>query len=230
MDDAQARLADGEVPAGPGAGGGGGRVGKPLAAGMVLAALLSWTLMSVALSLPFLLGIFFFLLFGLVIGATMFRFGRPQRPIARWRLRLATAAVTLFCMMLSLVKEGRDFRRNFVNKAIEGRYVRFTDSSDYERVRVQLTGFVSDYLRAHYPPGGVVGYLRYAAGKERMTIDLPGQPRPVRVPMPAAAWLWWARIALGLTLGYAGVYSQVAALAKPERQAEPSPSPVSGTA
>jgi hypothetical protein len=91
----------------------------------------------------------------------------------------------------------------------------FSDPKDYEPMQQALHDYGVNFLSEKFPPGGVVGYVRYAAGRERITIDLPGQPKRVRVVLPAHAWLWQTRVAASLLLCFLGINSQSRLLCKP---------------
>ena len=57
-----------------------------------LAVVLSWAAM-----LPFMLGAFFFMLFGLLIGAVVFRIARPGRPYSMLTVLTGTTLLVLVC-------------------------------------------------------------------------------------------------------------------------------------
>ena len=207
----------------------GGGVLKPLLAGLVLAVILAWTLLSFALSLLFMLGLFFFMLFGLIIGATMFRFGGSARPMAKSSVTAMTAIVSLVCWSVAVYKECLEFPEDFVDSAIKSKRV-YVPKNGYDEVRAELHGFIVEYLKTNYPPGGVRGYLKLAATGSPIEVDLPSQPRPVSIPPRAAAWVWWTRVILALVLLYVAIYSVTAGLVKAsdgpqERTGEESPPP-----
>ena len=192
-----------------------------LLAGLILAVVLAWTLLSFGLSLPFLLGLFFFMLFGLIIGAAMFRFGVRSRPLPKAQVVGATVLVALTCWLVSLTKECLDFPDDFVKRAMppKGVYIP-PEPGSYERVRSQLREYIVSYLQREYPPGGALGYLQMAAAGEPVIVDMPGQPKKVRIPPPAKAGVWWTRVILALVLGFVAIYSQTAALARAREEAE----------
>ena len=193
--------------------GGGGGVLRPLAGGLVLAVVLAWTLLSPALSLLFMLGVFFFMLFGLIIGATMYRLGSRGRPLPKSKVIAMTVVVALVCWSVAILKESLDYPEDFVYAALKSR--RFEIPKDgYEEVHAQLHAFIVDHLERHHSPGGVLGYLRLAAAGSPVEVDLHGQPRVVTVRPRAAAWVWWTRGVLSLALLYVAVYSVTAGLAK----------------
>src|SRR3990172_853649 len=66
------------------------------AAGTVVSLPLAW-LLSYAAMLPFYLGLFFFMLFGLVIGAVAFRVAAPGRPYHRFAVLAGTTLIVGVC-------------------------------------------------------------------------------------------------------------------------------------
>ena len=86
-----------------------------LAAALVslpLAVVLSWAAM-----LPFMLGTFFFMLFGLLIGAVVFRIARPGRPYGRLPVLAGTTLLVVGCGGTALVKEAADFPSDMAHQA-----------------------------------------------------------------------------------------------------------------
>ena len=88
-----------------------------MAAATVVSVPFAW-LLSYGAALMALLGLFFFALFGLVIGAVAYRFGAPVRPIPITHIRIGTAIIVLICWCLSFAKEARDFPTDKANVAI----------------------------------------------------------------------------------------------------------------
>ncbi len=196
-------------------GGSSGCMWKSTIAGLLVAILLSWTLLSVALSLPFFLGLFFFMLFGLIIGAVMFRFANPHRPVAKSGIVLSTAVVSLICWAVALYGECVEFPEDFADRAIKSSKIWIPDNA-YHEVREQLNVFIVDYLKTKYPPGGVLGYLKMTAVGDPIEIDIPNQPKVVTLPPRATAASWWIRVVLSLVLLYVAVYAVTCDLAQSE--------------
>ena len=174
--------------------------------GTLAAMLLAWSLLTLALSLPFLLGLFFFMLFGLVIGAVIFRFANVGRPFPRPRVVAATAIVSVICWATAIITEGVEFPSDFVTKAVKKAYIA-PDDSALARVEEQLRAFVVKHLSEEYPPGGVIGYLQYAATGQPITVQLENQPRTFTIPPPAPMWSWWTRVMLSVVLLYVAVFA-----------------------
>ena len=188
---------------------------KSTIAGLLVAVLLSWTLLSVALSLPFFLGLFFFMLFGLVIGAVMFRLANPHRPVAKSGIIVSTAIVSLICWAVALYGECVEFPEDFVNRAVKSSELYIPDNA-YNEVCDQLDEFIVDYLKTNYPPGGVWGYLKMTAVGDPIKIDIPNQPKIVTLKPRVAPVSWWIRVVLSLVLLYIAVYAVTCDLAQAE--------------
>jgi hypothetical protein len=191
--------------------------------GVILSVALGWTLLSAALSLPFLLGLFFFMLFGMVIGAAMFRFAAPARPIAKSRIVAMTAIVTFVCWSVAVARECVEFPEDFVNATLKNKSLYIAEGNQsYERVRGEIFTFIDEYLDTRYPPGGAVGYMRLAAGGQPVELDIPSQPKPLMIEPRVPAWVWWTRMVLSLVLLYVAVYAVTTDLAKERDTPRPS--------
>jgi hypothetical protein len=198
---------------------------RALIAGLVVAVALGLTLLTWALSLMFMLGLFFFMLFGLLVGAVMFRFGMRSRPMPRPRVIAITAVVSLAAWTTALGKEAVDFPRDFVDWVVEGRKferdrVYIPPSGGVEQVRGEVRDFIDDYLAHRYPPGGAFGYLRYAASGDVIELDIHSQPRKLNIRPRVLPWVWITRGLLALPLFFLTTYSVTAGLARMPSEAE----------
>ncbi len=191
---------------------------KSMAAGLVVAVLLGWTLLSHGLSLPFMLGLFFFMLFGLVIGAVIFRYAEGLRPMPRGRVVAVTAAVSVACWVAALGQECLSYPHDFVEKALRHPRV-YIPPNEVDRVEADLHTFIVKYLDTEYPPGGVIGYLRLAAAGRPVVVNIPTQPTPATIAPMVPAWVWWSRTVLSVVLMYVAVWSVTRDLAKPPKAA-----------
>ena len=190
---------------------GDGSIWRALFGGLIVAALLSWFLLSAGLSLPFMLGVFFFMLFGLIVGSVMFRCGEASRPVAKSKIVVATALVSLVCWGIALGREAVEFPEDFVEKALKKVYM---PPDGYDQVVGELHVFINDYLEKEYPPGGPLGYLRYAATGRTIEVETPSQPKPIPVKPMARAWTWWTRTVLSLVLFFVATYAIAVDLSK----------------
>lgn len=191
-----------------------------LIAGLVVTLGLGLTLLTWALSLMFMLGLFFFMLFGLLVGACMFRFGSGTRPLPRRGLIAVTALVALVGWFTAIGKECVDFPDDFVERAVSPpayqrqRVYVPPGSGEYEKVRAQVRTFIGEHLARTYPPGGALGYLRYTWSGDAIELDIPNQPRKVTIMPRVAPWVWWVRVLLALPLYFLTMYSVTSGLAR----------------
>lgn len=191
---------------------------RSLIMGIIAAVALGMTLLTWALSLMFMLGLFFFMLFGLLIGAIMFRGGSRSRPMPRKQVVTITAIVVTVGWLTTLAKECADFQDDFVETVMSKRGVAgkrlYIPNDGYHQVESEVRGFISNYLHRDYPLGSWVAYLQYAASGRSIRMDIPSQISAIDVPPRAAAWVWWTRVLLALPLFFLTTYSVTAGLAR----------------
>ncbi len=202
-------------------------VWQALAVGVLVATALGMTLLTWALALLFMLGLFFFMLFGLLIGACMYRAGRSAMPMRRRTVVLITLGAALAGWGVAVSKECLEFPRDFAFRVIDkrkydGRNRIYIPPVEHgvEQVTQQVRAFAAAHLLEHYPPGGVIGYVRYMSSGDAIAMNLPGQPRTITVPPPALPWVWWTRVLLSLPLLFLTIYSVTSGLARSPEQAD----------
>jgi len=179
-----------------------------VATGLVVSAPLSW-LLSYGALLPFYLGLFFFALFGIVIGASVFRVASPVRPIGRWSVFSGTTVIVLTCWGFSLVKESRDFPGDMAQEAI-GK-VRDIGGRSAAEYRANVEEAVVRFLEERFPPGGTLGYVRWSLSSgELKKGEIEGVPVSLRRPQGPVGWA--VRVVLSIALLGFGVASQTFAL------------------
>ncbi len=116
-------------------------------------------LLSFAGLLPFLLGLFFFMLFGVVIGAVAHRVAAPCRPYGRVTLLVGTTVIVVLVWGAALVKESYDFPRDMAKNALTRRQeIGERTAGEYKTL---VAGQVRSFLAKRYPSGGPVGYVRW---------------------------------------------------------------------
>ncbi len=191
--------------------------------------------------LPFFLGLFFFLLLGLVPGAVLFRFAYPLRPIPARSLFAGSLLVLLITWLVAGYTEYRSLSGRVavkVRKAVTGG---FPDGYRREVLNEHIDDWVNAYLRQRYGSDGPQGYVRWAATSGRIevppgTIELRdpkaasdeppvkldiAEPAVYRLPQPGI--LWCVRVLASLALLTLSITMQVVPLRKPETDPEDDP-------
>jgi hypothetical protein len=161
--------------------------------------------LSYAAALPFFLGVFFFALFGLMIGAAMVRIAAVRPPYPRSHVLAGTTMVVLFGWGLSIIKEGRDFPRDFAAQAADHtRDIGNMTRADYQAL---IADGIRKWLMETHPPGGIIGYVRWVVSNGRLEKQaVPGLSRTMR--RSPRGWTWAVGAALSIGLLAFGVGSQ----------------------
>jgi len=178
--------------------------------GMVVGLPLSW-LLSYAATLPFFIGLFFFALFGLVIGASVYRVAAKSRPCGPASVLIGTTLIVLVCWSIALQLEARRFPGDIADYAAEN--TPDLGGRDLPTYLDDVSRKTTDYLRRKYPPGGLIGYARWSMLDGRITRDdIPELVKPFRSNQ---AKLWWAvRVVVSIALLAFGIGSQTLPLTK----------------
>jgi len=178
--------------------------------GLVVSAPLSW-LLSHAATLPFFIGLFFFPLFGLVIGACIFRYASGRGPFPPSHVIAGTTLIVLPCWGASLYLEAARFPRDVAEFAAEHAFD--LGGRDLPVYLEDVAEKIDAYLARSYPPGGTIGYARWSILDGRIARDeIPELLKPFRSNQ---ARIWWAvRVVISIGLLAFGVGSQTLSLAR----------------
>lgn len=182
--------------------------------------------------LLFFLGLFFFLLFSLIVGALMFRFGREAMPAPRRALWAIGTFVAVLIVTTGLASEyygfiglrafGREVDGDAFLKVRESFLVSFTPE-EMTALRAGTRDHILSFLEREYPPGGFVGYLRWALVDGQMDCPRSFDERTAPVSLRHRRTKWLIRVTLSLVLVTFGIMSQVLGLAQvPKPDASPS--------
>ena len=173
-----------------------GRFWLGIFVGGVVALPLVW-LLAYAATLPFFIGLFFFALFGLVIGATVHRVASPGRPYARGTLLAGTIVLVVGGWLVSICVEGRALPMDFARDAPDWTL------DLHGQTRSQFVQDVADRIRSHlrenYPPGGTLGYVWWVVTSGELPKgSIEGVKRTLRVSQRKGWWIMRALLCLGL--------------------------------
>ncbi len=172
-------------------------------------------LLAYAAMLPFYLGVFFFMLFGLLIGATVYRIASPGRPYRSPSLVIGTTLLVAFVFGFSLVKESRDFPASAAER-VSLRKRDIGDRSVAEHRRA-IADDLRRFLSEKYPPGGVSAYVRWALTDGRIKPgDLTVIDRGIEIPASQTRIGWAIRVVLSIAFLGFGIGSQTLSLHRSE--------------
>lgn len=221
---------EGRAPAGRAGGGSRQCVFWALVSGCLVALPVGWVLATLIM-LPFMLGLLFYMLFGLLVGAVVYRVASPAIPVPRGTAMAVGLVVTLAVYGVSLAGEYYNVRGYSLYRSgpagwawypVDGDAMQAVRESFSKRsfAQAQLDelrrstreAFVRE-LSAKYPPGGFVGFLRWRASPSR-PIMLPRvlgegtqECKPKRSGTP-----WMIRMVLAFALLAGAMMSQVLGL------------------
>jgi len=182
-------------------------------AGLVVSVPLGW-LLSYGAALVALLGIFFFTLFGLVIGAVMYRFGAPARPIPKSQVSLGAAVVVAFCWCLAMTIEVHEFPTDRANAALR-QVSPLPDGVTGVQFKQDVADFVRDTFAQKYGGFGFFGYARWILASSRMEYPVETMTSPIVIKSIQYRWWWIIRVVLTVVMLSFGILAQVLPLARP---------------
>lgn len=183
--------------------------------------------LSVAGPLVMYLGIFFFALMGLLLGAAMFRVWRPARPVERRTLVICSCIVGLSAFAVSLFVETLRFPSVVVNQAhfypVDPTQRASMDNVEsiqksHEQRKAAVRDAVRSDLKKRFPPGGMIGYLWWGTVDGKMKFELEGERTPIIVAMKQSRVGFPVRVILSAVLICLAVLSQVWPLRRSEAE------------
>lgn len=175
-----------------------------VAVGCVVSLPFGWVLSYAAL-LPFLLGLFFFVLIGLLVGAITHRVGSPGRPYGNVALVVGTTLIVGTGWVTSIVKESRDFPADMAVRV--GNSTRDIGDRLIQQFHDEVADQIREFFRVQYPPGGTLGYMRWAlTNGELRAGQIPGVRRHYR--QHQRKFWWGVRVVLSVAMLGFGVASQ----------------------
>jgi len=184
--------------------------------GVVLGMPVGWLLAHLGL-LPFYLGLFFFTLFGLLIGAVVYRVGIPAAPLPRSVLWVGGLVVVAATWTVSIVFEYRHLYPDAI-RCVKQAHRKFLPPAQLEAINARTPVRVREYLWREHPPGGLAGYLRWAATSGRMPVGELPSGRVITYVLRQGPIGWSVRVLVSVAMLTFGVLSQVLGLARPIEQ------------
>jgi hypothetical protein len=158
--------------------------------------------------LPFvfgIVGVFFFMLVGLILGAILFRCGAGARPMRRGVLLVSVLVPTLAISAGTVVFE---YRSVVVDNAEQALRVQNKNPRDrkFAAEKRQMRRMIESYWRARFAVGGVAGYVAWTLRGSKFKIGPTDADERVVVEHKQAGVLWLIRavisfVALGWAMG-----------------------------
>jgi hypothetical protein len=174
-------------------------------------AVLGW-LLARLVWLYYFFGLFFFLVAGLLVGGIAFRLARSARPIEKGRLIRGIVFVTLGSTLITVNWEYRHFADTVGQppKFAEARNAAVTAGQPPGLIRTRASDAFTKHLRENSPPGGMIGYVRWAvhSGEARLAVDSTTE----KVVIDHRHWVWAVRTLAGALLLAAGLWFSLESL------------------
>lgn len=182
-----------------------------LTAALILA-VLSW-LLARLIWLPFLFGLFFYLVAGLLAGAIAFRVAKAARPVPRGKILGGVVVITIMTVVASIVFEYRHFRDIALGdppRFAAARNAVVASGGSLKELAVRASNAYQEALASQWSPGGTLGYARWSIASGSLPIEVDGQTE--KVVSSHAGFLWPGRTLMGAVLIAAGLWAGLESL------------------
>lgn len=182
--------------------------------GLVCLVGMSW-LLARLLWLPFYCGLFFFLVAGLLIGGLSFRLARRARPIAARRIILGITIVSSVGTGATVCWEFRHVAGTVGDPPAFAKAIGAGSRGGASRreVRGLATAAFRRRLAREYPPGGTLGYVRWAVASGEMEVEVKGIVEEVGIHH--RGWVWPLRSLAAFLLSGVGFWLSFESLRSP---------------
>ena len=160
-----------------------------LAVAMGLLLGLDW-LLARLLWLPFYFGLFFFLVAGLIVGALAFRVARASRPLTKMRLLRGIACVAGLSTAATTYWEYRHVAATVGDPPAfaEARNKALSDGRSPREIRMQAARTFKRRLGEDFPPGGAIGYARWAIRAGEMELVVADASEHISIDHRGITW------------------------------------------
>ncbi|MBN1346868.1 MAG: hypothetical protein JXQ73_29520 [Phycisphaerae bacterium] len=181
----------------------------------LMLAVLDW-LLARLVWLPLYFGLFFFLIAGLLVGAVSFRIARVARPVPKHRIVTGILLLALASSLVTVIWEYRNVADTAGGdrKFPDARNSAIAAGRPTAEVEAEATRLFKDALHANYPPGGPIGYIRWATTSGEMALTVRGCSDTVSIDHGGIAWpvrsaAAMVLLAVGLWLSFESLRSPV---------------------
>jgi hypothetical protein len=160
-----------------------------LGVSLLLLAPLDW-LLARLLWLPMYFGLFFFLVAGLLVGGVAFRMARSARPLTRTRIIVGILPVAFASICITVILEYRHIASIAGAPPALGAAwsAQSKDSASVGDIKAEAAKAFRSHLADKFPPGGVVGYARWAVQSGEMKITAFGFEETVTIAHQGLTW------------------------------------------
>jgi hypothetical protein len=165
--------------------------------------------------LPFYFGLFFFLVAGLLAGALSYRIARQARPVTRGRIIRGVFLVAVGATLVTLIWEYEHVAKTISEQSGQAKFAEALRAAvkagrPPAEIRNAATAEFRSALQKTYPPGGVVGYIRWAFSAGEMSLEVQGCKDTVAIGHRGYAWM--LRTVIGMILLAAGLWASFESL------------------
>lgn len=162
--------------------------------------------------LPFYVGLFFFLVGGLLVGAATFRIARPSRPIGDKPLLIGALTVGVITFCITTFFECRNFADTVADppKFAAARNAVVQSGASLKDLESRAADAFRRQLRSQYAPVDAIAYVFWTIASGEMSLEVDGQKE--KITSDHAGWIWPLRAIAEILLVAAGLWSSLEAL------------------
>jgi hypothetical protein len=177
--------------------------------------LAGWFLMPPLAPLLYVMGLFFFLLIGLLLGAAAYRFAQPAAPIPKNRLWGLIVVVSLTLWSATMVKEYLHLPLA-AEDAVRKSFKMIPNADERQRLETGLRQFIVEHFKTQYAPGSLIGYARWSLFSGELEVPRILDGRTVHLKMSQRKFWWGFRVIFSLLFTAGAFASQVLPLGPPK--------------
>ncbi len=190
---------------------------RALICGIIVAVPAGW-LYSYLAFLPAFMGVFFVFLMGLIIGAVMYRAGRSCSKPSVAKMLVVSLSVTFITIATGLFGEYAQLAPT-VSERLLGHLPRVLGPEEKQHLKQQTAEHIRTSLQQAYPPGGIFGYVQWAADEGILKCPRVVMDKTYEFRLSQRGTIWIIRVALSFILLAGAILSQFLVL----RRSKPLP-------
>ena len=169
-------------------------------------------------NLFYFLGLFFFILFGVIHGATMFRFLSAFRPIRRPILNCIGCLFVLLTWGGGLVLEASYLPQDAYDATIQTFKRGLPPGLKPADLKADVRAQTTEYFRGNYGSNWTVSYVRWELAGGSLEFTVRGRERSLAYERPQRRIGFALRVLASLALLAYGMFSQIGVLTKTKEQ------------